>query len=488
MTIRSGCCTPAGFREMDGSPALLGDRIHCGFHGRRGRPELTKHMSDPLAPLYPAHLAEIVRRTESALAAADFEHIVIYSGGQHLMFLDDHHYPFKVNPQFKAWLPLLDVPECFLIYSAGSKPRLVYFQPADYWYKPPEAPSGCWVEHFDVRPVASVDAARDLLPAKLDRTAFIGEWRTEFGGWGLLQVNPAALLNALDFPRAIKTPYEIECMRRASTLGATAHVAAERAYRAGASEYEVHMEYCRAIAQREEELPYNNIVAFNRHAAVLHYQFLDRRPPIDTDRHSLLIDAGAAYNGYAADITRTYAYRDRDFSELIARLDRVQQDICHAVGPGVDYKEIHLLAHRKLAALLKDADFISAAADDAVASGLSAVFFPHGIGHLLGLQVHDAGGFMRDASGAVIEKPAGHPYLRLTRALEPGFVLTIEPGIYFIDSLLEGTHSSGFAGQINWPRVDACRKFGGIRIEDNVAVTADGRDNLTRSAFAALKH
>ena len=95
---------------------------------------------------------------------------------------------------------------------------------------------------------------------------------------------------------------------------------------------------------------------------------------------------------------------------------------------------------------------------------------------------------MRDASGAVIEKPAGHPNLRLTRALEPGFVLTIEPGIYFIDSLLEGTHSSGFAGQINWPRVDACRKFGGIRIEDNVAVTADGRDNLTRSAFAALKH
>jgi len=444
-------------------------------------------MSDTLATLYAAHLAEHVRRTNAALATADFEHLVIYSGAQHLMFLDDHYYPFKVNPHFKAWLPLVNVPECFLIHSAGAKPRIVYFQPVDYWYKPPEAPSGYWVEHFDVHPVASVDATRDLLPARLERTAFIGEWRTEFGGWGLLQVNPATLLNALNFPRAVKTPYELECMRRASMLGATAHTAAERAYRAGASEYEIHMEFCRAIGQREEELPYNNIVAFNRNAAVLHYQFLDRRPPTETERHSLLIDAGAACNGYASDITRTYSYRDREFAELISRLDRTQQELCQAVAPGVDYKEIHMLAHRKLAGLLREADFISGSAEEAVASGLSSVFFPHGIGHLLGLQVHDAGGFMRDASGALIEKPAGQPYLRLTRVLEPGFVVTIEPGIYFIESLLEATHGNGIAGRINWPRVDAFRKFGGIRVEDDVAVTADGRENLTRNAFAALK-
>ena len=445
-------------------------------------------MADSLASLYPAHFAEQVRRADAALAAADFEHLVIYSGAQHLQFLDDHFYPFKVNPHFKAWLPLIELPECFLVYSAGARPRLVYYQPIDYWYKPPAPPSGYWLEHFDVHSVANVDATRDLLPARLERTAFIGEWRTDFGVWGLLQVNPATLLAALHFPRAVKTAYELECMRRASALGAAAHVAAERAYRAGASEYEIHMEYCRACGLREEELPYNSIVASNRNAAVLHYQFLERRPPIEAERHSLLIDAGAALNGYAADITRTYSYRDREFAELIARLDRTQQELCQAVGPGVDYKEVHLLAHRKLAGLLRDADFISVPAEDAVASGLSGVFFPHGIGHLLGLQVHDAGGFMRDASGATIEKPAGHPNLRLTRVLEPGFVLTIEPGIYFIDSLLEATHGNGLAGQINWPRVAAFRKFGGIRIEDNVAVTAGGRENLTRDAFAALRH
>jgi Xaa-Pro dipeptidase len=445
-------------------------------------------MTDSLATLYPAHVAEQIRRTESALAASDFEHVVVYSGALHLQFLDDHYYPFKVNPHFKAWLPLVDVPECFLIFSAGTRPRLVYFQPVDFWYKPPAAPSGYWVEHFDVHTISSVDSARDLLPPHLERTAFIGEWRTEFGGWGLLQVNPATLLNALHYPRALKTAYELACMRRASALGATAHTAAERAYRAGASEYEVHMEYCRACGLREEELPYNNIVAFNRNAAVLHYQFLERAPPIDADRHSLLIDAGAAFNGYAADITRTYSYRDRDFAELISRLDRTQQELCQAVGPGVDYKEIHMLTHRKLAQLLREADFITVPAEDAVASGLSGVFFPHGVGHLLGLQVHDAGGFMRDASGAIIEKPAGQSTLRLTRVLEPGFVVTVEPGIYFIDSLLAASRGNGLDRHINWQRVDAFRKFGGIRVEDNVAVTADGRENLTRSAFAALKH
>ena len=445
-------------------------------------------MADSLASLYPAHFAEQLRRTQVALASADFEQLVIYSGAQHLMFLDDHFYPFKVNPYFKAWLPLLELPESFLIIGAGQRPRLVYYQPTDYWYKPPAPPSGYWLAHFDVHVVGNVEATRDLLPERRERTAFIGEWRTEFGGWGLLQVNPATLLSALNFPRAIKTAYELECMRGASALGAAAHLAAERAYRAGASEYEIHMEYCRACELREEELPYNSIVACNRNAAVLHYQFLERRPPVEAERHSLLIDAGAACNGYAADITRTYAYRDREFAELIAQLDRAQQELCQAVGPGVDYKEVHLLAHRKLAGLLHDANFITVGPEEAVASGLSGVFFPHGVGHLLGLQVHDAGGFMRDASGAVIGKPAGHSNLRLTRVLEPGFVVTIEPGIYFIDSLLEATHANGLAGRINWPRVEAFRRFGGIRIEDNVAVTADGRENLTRDAFAALRH
>jgi len=113
------------------------------------------------------------------------------------------------------------------------------------------------------------------------------------------------------------------------------------------------------------------------------------------------------------------------------------------------------------------------------------VFFPHGLGHLLGLEVHDVGGFMRSPDGGDIPRPAGHPYLRLTRVLEQGFVVTMEPGLYFIPQLLAGARADERSRRINWARVDSLRKFGGIRIEDDLAVTATGCENLTRDAFRA---
>ena len=114
---------------------------------------------------------------------------------------------------------------------------------------------------------------------------------------------------------------------------------------------------------------------------------------------------------------------------------------------------------------------------------MSGVFFPHGVGHLLGLQVHDVAGFSIDADGTQKGAPAGHPYLRLTRTLEPGFVVTIEPGLYFIDALLEQARSSAHGKHINWQQVERFRPYGGIRIEDNVACTDGAPENLTRPAL-----
>ncbi len=111
---------------------------------------------------------------------------------------------------------------------------------------------------------------------------------------------------------------------------------------------------------------------------------------------------------------------------------------------------------------------------------------PHGIGHLLGLQVHDVGGLQRTAAGGEIPRPPGHPYLRLTRRLEAGFVVTMEPGLYFIDQLLAQARTDARAAHINWQQVEYLRPFGGIRIEDDLVVTAQGSENLTRDAFAAL--
>jgi Xaa-Pro dipeptidase len=112
------------------------------------------------------------------------------------------------------------------------------------------------------------------------------------------------------------------------------------------------------------------------------------------------------------------------------------------------------------------------------------VFFPHGIGHLLGLQVHDVGGVMGDAQGHERQRPEGHPYLRLTRMLEPGVVVTVEPGIYLIDSLLAAAHADTRRAHINWSVVEELKPYGGVRIEDDVVTTTGAPENLTRDAFA----
>jgi Xaa-Pro dipeptidase len=288
----------------------------------------------------------------------------------------------------------------------------------------------------------------------------------------------------LHFDRAVKTPYELECLRRASDLGARGHLAALSAFRRGAPEYEAHMRYLEACGQREEEMPYNNIVAYNEHAAVLHYQHLDRRPP--GHLRSFLLDAGAQYRGYASDITRTYAASPGRFSELIDALHGAQLRLCAEIVPGKDYRDVHLSAHRILGDVLHAIGLTKLPGQEALEAGVTGVFFPHGIGHLLGLQVHDVGGVMGDPQGGERKRPEGHPYLRLTRMLEPGVVVTVEPGIYLIDSLLKAARGDQRGAHIDWTVVEELHPFGGIRIEDNV-VAADGApENLTRDAFSRL--
>jgi Xaa-Pro dipeptidase len=213
----------------------------------------------------------------------------------------------------------------------------------------------------------------------------------------------------------------------------------------------------------------------------LHYQGRERNVPAQL--RSFLIDAGAACHAYACDITRTYAYAAGEFADLVAAMDRVQQGLVAGVRAGVDYKALHLQAHLAIAGALAQAGVIRVTADDAVESGLSGVFFPHGLGHFLGLQTHDVAGLI-DNQGEPIPRPAGHPALRLTRELEQGNVLTVEPGLYFIASLLNRWRQQQDASMIDWQRVAALAPCGGIRIEDNVLVTETGCENLTRPAFA----
>jgi Xaa-Pro dipeptidase len=438
--------------------------------------------------LYAAHLNVLRSRADAALARGGFDHLVVPSGTLHYQLFDDRDYPYAVNPQFKAWLPLTRNPGSWLVYTPGVKPKVIYLQPFDYWHVVPAAPSGDWVEHFDIVIIRKQEEAIPLLPAlnkneDAPRCAILGEPQSALGAF--VPNNPRTVIDYLEYQRAFKTPYEIAMMREATRMGVRAHRAAETAFRAGKSEFDIHLAYCAAARQDAGELPYNNIVALNRHGAVLHYTELERTPP--PELHSLLIDAGASHVGYACDITRTYSSdTSGEFQSLIDAVDGAQRKMCDQVRAGFDYKQLHLDAHLALATILHEFGMISVSPEAAVATGVSSAFFPHGIGHGIGLQVHDVAGFAESDRGGTIAKPEGHPYLRLTRVLEPGMVVTIEPGIYFIDMLLNKLRESGDADAVQWDRVDQFRPYGGIRIEDDVMCTNDVPLNLTRAEFSDI--
>ena len=441
-----------------------------------------------LVPAYRAHLAEITARTARALAACGYDGLVLQAGEPPGWFRDDQGYAYKAHADFRLWLPLLDAPGSLLQIVPGRRPRLVFFVADDFWYQPAQLPDAWWPAEFDVVTVHSRAAAFAALQGSLARSAYIGDPLPELVAAGIGAINPEHLLHRLDYARAVKTPYEIDCLRVANRIAMRGHAAAASAFASGASEFEIHQEFCRACEQREQELPYNAIVAVNEAAAVLHYQILRRERP-STPR-TLLLDAGASFAGYGSDITRTSVAKTAgvgasgtardEFAALVDGLEHAQQALCARVKPGVDWRDVHTAAVRAIATLLVEAGILRCSVDEAVEGDAARLFFPHGIGHLLGLMVHDVGGFMADEVGDRIAKPPRDPALRLTRVLQPGFVVTMEPGLYFIDALLKPARTQPVGRSIDWQRVERLAPFGGIRIEDNLAVTASGCENLTR--------
>jgi len=432
---------------------------------------------------YASHITRVQQQWEQALAAEGFHAAVVHSGSPITSFLDDYVYSFRSNPLFLAWLPLTQHPCSVLLIQPGNKPQLWYYQPEDYWHMPPSDPEQWWAEHFDVRVVSAQDSWKAVLGELKGPVAVLGDSAELPTVFPQFSINPASLIMQLHLQRTRKTDYELECMRQASRRAVQAHEVARDAFMSGLSEYDIHLAYLACVRQNDAELPYHSIVAVNEHAAILHYQQRERQPAAES--RTFLIDAGACHHAYAADITRTYAAQSGGFSELVGAMDQIERDLVAQVRAGLSYPALHLQAHHRIAELLHQAGISRIPAEDAVASGLSSVFFPHGLGHFIGLQTHDVAGLV-DNQGLSLERPAGHPYLRLTRELEAGNVLTIEPGLYFIPAILAEWKQKSDARAINWDRVEKLIPYGGIRIEDNVLVTETGPENLTRDAFATL--
>ena len=203
----------------------------------------------------------------------------------------------------------------------------------------------------------------------------------------------------------------------------------------------------------------------------------------------LVVDAGAESPlHYAADITRTvpvggkFSAKQRDVYEIVLR---AQEMAIKSIKPGVKYREIHLQTARVIASGLKDIDLMKGDIEEAVLQGAHGLFFPHGLGHMLGLDVHDmenlGENFVGYDDSVQRSKQFGLAYLRLAKELKPGYVLTVEPGIYFIPALIDKWKKENkFMDFVAYDKLDAYRNFGGIRIEDDVLVTKDGRKVLGR--------
>jgi len=431
-----------------------------------------------LGTLYPAHINELQQRTKSALSRENLQGLVIHSGQEIKVFLDDYSYPFKVNPHFKWWLPLVNIPNCWLIVNGEDKPTLIYYQPIDFWHKVTPLTDGYWNEFFDIKVLTKATDVEKFLPYDKTDFAYIGEHIEVATALGFKNINPESLLNYVHYHRAYKTQYEQECLRKSNAIAVTGHKAAKSAFLQGSSEYDIQQAYLKATNHTSDETPYGNIVALNTNTSILHYTALDRDVP--QAHRSFLIDAGANYNGYASDITRTYSFKRDKFAELIARMDKLMLNAVDGLKPGKSYVDLHIETYRDIGNVLHEFGFINVDVDTAVETGIISTFFPHGLGHHLGLQTHDVGGFMADERGTHVNTPEQHPFLRTSRLIESNQAFTIEPGLYFIESLLADLKASKNGNMVNWEQIAEMRPFGGIRIEDNIIVHQLHNENMTR--------
>ena len=438
-------------------------------------------MKSALADLYHAHVAERCRTTELALAETGFERLLLHSGTPFTYFADDNDAPFHPTPHFAHWTPV-DGPGHVVEFRPGKRPRLVRLVPRDFWYAPPHPVPAFVAAEFDVVDAATPDAVWAAVGTNGAGTAFVGGSVEEAAARGIPAdaINPKGLVARLDWERSYKSAYEVETLAEATVPAARGFRAAEDAFRQGATEMEVHHAFLAAASVMEEHLPYPTIIGFDERSSTLHYH--GKRGTWAAPGKTMLVDAGVSVRGYGSDITRTYAGDGCDplFRDLIAGMEALQQELAAAPRPGMKYLDLHVKAHVLIGDLLHRAGLLKVAGEGAVEKGLTRPFFPHGLGHFLGIQVHDVAGRFADREGALAPPPAAYPFLRTTRTIEARMVFTIEPGLYFIPMLLEELRGGSNAADVDWALVDRLTPCGGIRVEDDVVVEAKGIRNLTR--------
>jgi Xaa-Pro aminopeptidase len=293
------------------------------------------------------------------------------------------------------------------------------------------------------------------------------------------------LIKAVVEQRAVKIAEEIEEMEKAHRIAYEMHTTAMRMAKPGVYEREIVGKMEGIVLSHGCNLAFPTILTIN--GQTLHNHYHGNRLE---DGRLLVNDSGAESElHYAADITRAvpvggkFTQKQKEIYEIVLNS---QENAIQSIKPEIKYRDIHLQTAGIIASGLKDIGLMKGDVEEAVNAGAHALFFPHGLGHMIGLDVHDMEDIGEDYVG-YDEKTKrsdqfGLAYLRMARELQPGFVMTVEPGIYFIPALIDKWKSEGKSQDfIDYEKLEEYRDFGGIRIEDDVLVTEAGYRVLGRS-------
>ncbi|MBN2891518.1 MAG: aminopeptidase P family protein [Bacteroidales bacterium] len=286
------------------------------------------------------------------------------------------------------------------------------------------------------------------------------------------------LIKAVVKLRSIKDEFEIKEIDRMVDVAYKMHTTGMKMAKPDILEQEVMGAVTGVTLSHEGMLSFPAIVTIN--GQTLHNNFYQNELK---EGRMLVVDAGAeSLLHYASDITRTtpvggkFNQRQKEIYQIV--LD-ANMAVINNVKPEIFYKEMHLLSAKTIAQGLKDLGIMKGNVDDAVAAGAHALFYPHGLGHMMGLDVHDMEHIGENYVGydEEIQRATqfGLAFLRLGRRLKPGFVFTVEPGIYFIPDLIDIWKSENkFSEFINYDKVETYKDFGGIRLEDDLLITENG--------------
>lgn len=276
--------------------------------------------------------------------------------------------------------------------------------------------------------------------------------------------------------RRVKDPEEIQLVQKLAAQANKGYQLLKKIIRPGLTERAVQIEYEAEVYRAGAEgMPYGTIVGTGTNSAILHASPSDR---VIKDGEHVLVDAGADLYHYCVDITRNFPANGKFSTQQQALYDVVKQGQLAAIDqckPGVEWHNVHHTAGVTMAKGLRELGILKVSGEDAFETGAIGVFFPHGVGHMVGLQVRDVGGKPNPNP-----KRYGGARLRVDMPLREGYLMTVEPGLYFIKELVESTDiQKQYADQISWTEVSKWKNFGGIRLEDDIWVTSKGPQNLT---------